>query len=543
MTNYTTTSIQSKPRWQIIAKAQRTLHLCVRHPRPFHSLSPLEISSIAKSFVAITCRAIETATERKVEHQLQDAIAAIVLYAPQFLSPSGMGITQTLARLTDYSFINRRLRKLANVMRANHSASSRMVGGHRKYNYCDEATMRFIEKCDELNDSILKRKNMINTKTSQILNLYEVAQKRHSRRFNENYHIIKNLELIASEQQWHCYFITLTAPANYHPNPIYGRCSYNQKELRSSHEFLAKNWAKTRAMLAKNKYSLPFSTETLYGIRTAELHKDGCTHWHAIIFCNPENFTKFERVLNSYFNPENDKSRVTIKEITMGESGKDASPSTYLFKYIAKTVDASGLSESQKKSLGDTSGGDKQASETDKSTIGESKRVQNGLRSIGIRQLQLFGTDRLISLYRILNNIDDDFVASISARNCGATLELLSDCRRNPKGLRNLLIKHSHKINKIYGDKLNKYGEPVKKVVGIKFIVDDIDYIFDANYVVPQLYFDFIEAARAYEEERADNLEMIERHNLEIEKSERDFHMLSSWRSFDDSMDSLFAAA
>src|SRR5690606_1259215 len=97
------------------------------------------------------------------------------------------------------------------------------------------------------------------------------------------YHIIKNLEHLADENSFKWLFITLTAPAEYHPNPAKGKRRYNdQLGIAASHEYIRTKWSQIQSVLSSR--GIPACPESYFGVRTVEPHKDGSMHWHILLF-------------------------------------------------------------------------------------------------------------------------------------------------------------------------------------------------------------------------------------------------------------------
>lgn len=100
-------------------------------------------------------------------------------------------------------------------------------------------------------------------------------------------------EIYAKEQGFVGEFYTLTCPSKYHRfsggslNPVY---DHTPKEAQ---EYLCKQWAKIRAQFAREEI-------TPFGFRVAEPHKDGCPHWHMLLFIKSEQRLRAREIMAHY---------------------------------------------------------------------------------------------------------------------------------------------------------------------------------------------------------------------------------------------------
>lgn len=379
-----------------------------------------------------------------------------------------------LSYLTDFSFVKRRFTKCVHNARLEYEAKTRSIGGNTEIDYCSNETVTFIRRRDEKNAEFLKRRSVLVKETGQLINLYDLHLKQAERKFNESYFIIKNLEAIATERGLMPYMLTLTAPANYHPNPMNGRSSFDQTSSHDSQKYLSRTWAKLRALL--NKRGTPFSLEKCFGVRTAELHKDGCVHWHILMFIDPTTLDGFQKCLDFYFTSR----QADVKEID------GVAAATYVLKYIGKTVDATKLDRTD---LYDEQA-DKIRKEQDLSTIVDVERVRAGIRAMGIRQMQYYGIEGSLTLFRALNKITDPL-----ANLPESVRAILSECRMHDRSngntkitnflaFKNFLCDHLANVELIREEILNKHGAATKRVIGVRFLDSMIEILTSDKYEV-----------------------------------------------------------
>lgn len=383
-------------------------------------------------------------------------------------------------RLECKKFWRRSLEKKANEERLNHEARNAIVGGHRKaktspiQNYCSNETLQREETKRKDNEEKLSRYKVVNTITKAEVNLLSIALSNEKNRINELYFTAKSLEKLAIERNFKWMFVTLTAPPKYHPNPIKGRRSYDPSVgIKGSHEYIKLLWVQIRSLL--NVRGVKASPEHYFGFRTVEPHKDGSIHWHLLIFANKDIQKKLTDAILEKFPVKNSA------EIIYGKNGDgSASAATYLYKYIAKSV-------SREKSRYDTTtefAKDDAREEKDLASLRNKERVQAALKSLQIRQYQIFGVRNLTTIFKNINRLDLDVVSPSQ----GSILEFVkSYIWRNTDGYVNMMknadmFGSGTEIGLIKIATQSSYGEPKKKVIGIR--IGSTDFLNDATYKI-----------------------------------------------------------
>jgi len=137
--------------------------------------------------------------------------------------------------------------------------------------------------------------------------------------------------------------LTLTCPSWMHPNDS----DYQGITPAQAQAWLNVSWQRTRAAAGrttKKRAAIPF-----YGFRVAEPHKDGCPHWHAVLFFESDAAAReFKAIVRRKFlrdvyenkanggpaNYERGAARVRVKVETIRSNATG-----YLAKYIAKNID------------------------------------------------------------------------------------------------------------------------------------------------------------------------------------------------------------
>lgn len=406
---------------------------------------------------------------RAVEALITQEIAA----NPHFkLGPQNCPPSVQLSYMLDVSFIKRRLKKICHRERLRKEAITKSVGGIQPASYCSDETLGFIRDGDRRNELFLKNRHIIVKETGQAICLLDLYKNKSKNKFNESYFIVKNLEAIAKEQGFLPFMLTLTAPPRFHPNPLKGKCAFDAYSTIDSQKYLRNEWARFRAYLAK--IGIPMSLQSLFGLRTAELHRDGCVHWHLILFINPDIIEQFKAALDKRFS----STQADNKSID------GCSASTYALKYILKSVDLDELPIEFKESDKNV---DMQRKNSDLSTISDGARVRAGIRAMSIRQVQYYGLNSSLTKFRILNKITES-AESFPER----VATVLEACRINPRNgnpknllaYKNFLENHNEDLELIHEDSVNKHGLAGKRVIGIRFRSADYEYITKDKYEV-----------------------------------------------------------
>lgn len=383
-------------------------------------------------------------------------------------------------RLECKKFWRRSLEKKVNEERLNYEARNSIVGGHPKtpdelvQNYCSNETLHREQIKRKDNEEKLSRYKVVNTETNAEKNLLSIALSNEKNRTNELYFTAKSLEKLAAEKKFKWMFITLTAPPQYHPNPVKGRRSYDPSlGIKGSHEYIKRLWAQIRSIL--NERGVKASPEHYFGFRTVEPHKDGSIHWHLLIFANKDVQKKLTDAILEKFPVKK------AAEIIYGKEGNgSASAATYLYKYIAKSVSR----ETSKYDTTTELAKDKVREEKDLASLRNKERVQAVLKSLEIRQYQVFGVSNLTTIFNKINRLNLDAVTATQ----GSMLEFVKAyIWRNTDGYVNML-----KNAKLFGSgseielikvvTQSSYGEPKKKVIGIR--IGATDFLNDTTYKI-----------------------------------------------------------
>lgn len=479
-----------------------------------HLVTPEELEARQKSFIQNLYIYEEVDSKRKIDFSVRTV--------------------QALKRACDYRSVKKQLVKIANEERINEEARYAKIGGQTNEPYCSDQTLAFRKQQQDITKETLSKIYVSGKHSDQLITLADLALNQELQKFNKLYHLTKNIELMADEAGLTGYFITFTAPANFHPNPIKGKKSYDQVDVRNAHTHIQKGWKLIRARLAKA--GIPLSTTTFFGLRTVEMHQDGCAHWHLMIFTTPENFSVFDNIANKIF-PGYNQWKYEVIDKSKGDAA------SYIFKYIAKAVDSSQFTHAKLKpdSL------DSELFALDKSVLTHASRVSAALKAQRIRQYQCFGLGNALTKYRLINKIQEhvDTFASPSVKTILSACRMYNDGSRNKEGrnlvgFMNLVNNFTGHIALVKEEYFNRFGETAKRITGLEF---DCGYIhelprYDIYTSLPDLL--DAEKTRLYSEMPALDAMHISVINEELDQLERETFRISQHAANDDDIDDGF---
>jgi len=195
---------------------------------------------------------------------------------------------------------------------------------------------------------------------------------------------ISGFEHVAAARGDAAEFITLTCPSRFHASSA----KYAGSTPREAQGYLGKVWARVRAKLARLGVRP-------YGFRIAEPHKDGCPHWHVLLFVAAFHVEQLRAVLTDYaLRDSGDEAGAAdnrIKCVSI-EAGK-GSAAGYVAKYVSKNIDGGGVQVQLTLEGGET--------------VDPSARVEAWASTWGIRQFQQIGGPG-VGIWREARRIEAD---------------------------------------------------------------------------------------------------------------------------------------
>lgn len=356
-----------------------------------------------------------------------------------------------MARLRSEYFWRERVNSVADSHREHLAMQRQELGDPLKglVPYCSDATYQLFEARLETIAAKLSEQKLDPVFGLTKANLYQDSQRG---KFNRLYLSAKGMVALAQQRQYSWALITLTCPASYHPNsPVYDGSSF-----KDGHEYISDIYRKLFRHLGKTYKA----NEDYFGIRVVEVHLDGCPHWHIILFSTDDFFTKLTKKLRSIYSASNrpsgyfeDNQRGIVRLSAAGEFS--STPLSYIYKHLAF-----GLQRMKSREENCAS-----------------KRNFYAIRSAGVRQIQLIGSNglatKLIALRKVsrclrapkhLKAIAADFIHA--PNQLGRQIQL--------SGVVKLLDSELNQLELIRVPTLNRYGEQSTKLAAIRHKFDPI---------------------------------------------------------------------
>ena len=122
------------------------------------------------------------------------------------------------------------------------------------------------------------------------------------------------------------FFVTLTLPGSYHPNPSSGKNSWVGATPVEGHDEIHRKWR-----IVQREVNRKFGK--LFGIRVEEPHEDGCPHWHLLVYVDPAHESAFRQIIGRYFGSD------TAAKVDAIDPAKGRGAS-YIMKYIMPVLNA-----------------------------------------------------------------------------------------------------------------------------------------------------------------------------------------------------------
>ena len=274
--------------------------------------------------------------------------------------PTGKSLRPKMMRYTCSLFWRRQLRKVAG--RCTESVAQHLGWVSRnRGSYVSHVALERRQDQIARNNETLEKIKMYRSSGGPMddgvcTNLREIAEHTLSNKTIRRGELMlraRGFEEVARDLGHTAVFVTLTCPSRFHAMRIgaNGQAeknpSWDKSTPKEAQTYLVKTWAKMRAALARRG-------RTLYGIRVAEPHHDGCPHWHMLLFL-PElpddesvlsmwdvmQLMKEYALQDSPDEPGADKRRIDFVKIQPDEG----SAAGYIAKYLAKNLDGAHIEQ------------------------------------------------------------------------------------------------------------------------------------------------------------------------------------------------------
>ena len=230
----------------------------------------------------------------------------------------------------------RKLRRRAADARQHAAALFGTVGGKGAL-YADSYTMqRWKER--QANAAVFAAAMVLVTASGKTVPMSEIMANSQKAALARLYSMTKGMDGVAVRQGWAAVFVSVTLPPEFHPNPSKGNNSYDPR-LSPKHADTELKDRLKRLRSRMNKACIPS-----FGTRIAEPHKDGCPHGHLVLYMPQADIPRLKAMLKDLWPDPSDgqedeeEKRIATKCVTIDRAR--AAPTTYLFKYLVKSMNA-----------------------------------------------------------------------------------------------------------------------------------------------------------------------------------------------------------
>lgn len=317
------------------------------------------------------------------------------------------------------------------------------------------------------NAAFLAMMEAFNEETGETVNLGELAQKTTANpeiRRIELMVRLRGIDELAEEQEKVGLFLTITCPSKYHANSAKWDWKITPKLAQ---QYLAGQWAKIRAKLKRDGIDY-------YGCRVTEPHKDGCPHWHMLIFVDPKHQKSLIETVKQYaFEVDGDeygadKNRFDCDVIDRSKG----SAVGYIAKYISKNING-GKMEGLKDDGSDMPVDISDADDNDDETPAKEMAVSEGAdratawaNTWSLRQFQFFGTAP-VTIWRELRRIK-------SPVETDENIELAREFAdsSNWSQFTKAISEKPIELIKEREEEANDYGEAIDRIVGLRGVTE-----------------------------------------------------------------------
>lgn len=295
------------------------------------------------------------------------------------------------------------------VARASEAAAIEIgiVGSKTGQRYCSDRTVKRRQQQQAANEAALKART-IEHGGGDRMTLWDAMQSSVSNkaiRRGELMTRIRGAEEIADEMGLSGLFWTLTTPSRFHSrdhrtgrrNPRYQAGA----TPRDAQLWLRERWAKVRTRL-KDKGA------RMMGVRVAEPHHDGCPHWHALIWCDPQHLDVVRDTITRTWLEDDGTEPGAKKYRTKWVHMQSGGAAGYVAKYVAKNIDAPLMYDGQPVHLqhvdDEAPAMDRQPDMLGGQSVTPAARVEAWASAWGIRQFQVIGMPS-VTVWRELRRV------------------------------------------------------------------------------------------------------------------------------------------
>ncbi len=230
-------------------------------------------------------------------------------------------------------------------------------------------------------------------------------------------------------------FLTWTLPSKYHRNSH----KWNGCTVKEAHQNLMEQWKLARAWFKKLDIEW-------FGLRVAEPHRDGTPHAHMFLYVHPSQKAQLIEVCRDIACSEDSDELKTSQAKAARFVAKECDPAQgtatgYIIKYISKNINGAHMPE-------------------DEASM-NAERVRAWASTHRIKQFSQSGS-KSVGLWRQLRRASQKDTAFDSE------LEALRSAADNSRWKAFCTLAGQERL--AYEEKLNKYGETTKRVIGIQWL-------------------------------------------------------------------------
>lgn len=230
-------------------------------------------------------------------------------------------------------------------------------------------------------------------------------------------------------------FLNWTLPSKYHRNSS----KWNHCTVKEAHQNLMEQWQLARAWFKKLDIEW-------FGLRVAEPHKDGTPHAHMFLYVHPSQKEQLVNICRSIACSEDSDELNTPDAKKARFLAKDCDPAQgtatgYIIKYISKNINGAHMPE-------------------DEASM-NAERVRAWASTHRIKQFSQSGS-KPVGLWRQLRR------ARAVDTNFDEELEALRNAADKSRWSAFCTLAGQERL--AYEEKLNKYGEITKRVIGIQWL-------------------------------------------------------------------------
>ncbi|MBU9542850.1 replication endonuclease [Burkholderia multivorans] len=362
--------------------------------RFFEKRAKQQIDTLYKALIpADLFNEVESLVNRKYAGKWDKYFNEVQIYFDTFTYEDLLKCNITYTCLYEQSNDTKEKRKLRSYRKDKiwHAQCLLKLVGRGNKNYCSHSLFNeFLENKHKEQEFI---KNSAISSTDKAVIALSKATKSADQSRAEKINIINTIEKIAKKRNWNWFFITLTLPGEFHPNPQYKTGTvYNGISPKESAKMLNNGIKRVRALLAKNGIK---ASEDYIGCFSSETHKDGLIHKHGLFWCEDSKIEEIRKYFEFHFPNINDQSF----KINNGQ----AKASSYVFKYVMKSTNQFDQSINFRDLMGNEK---KKLKKEEKALYNE--LMNNAFRSFNsIRGFSFFGIENCLTKFRYLaRNID-----------------------------------------------------------------------------------------------------------------------------------------